>query len=121
MIRFTRALGTALGLIFVSGLTGCGDSQPTILSTTDFQALCLDESCGTPTRLLSIPDAENLLFADDGQLFVSGGENVYAVIRTDTGYAALPLYAGQPISPAWPSHATRCTPTASTADCTPRR
>jgi hypothetical protein len=52
---------------------------------------------GTKTRLLDIPLAENTLFTDDGRLFVSGGQNVYEVLRdsnTGTGFRADPLFTG---------------------------
>jgi hypothetical protein len=44
--------------------------------------------------LLPIPDAENLLFTDDGRLFVSGGTNVFEVVREGEGHRAFAIYIG---------------------------
>lgn len=56
--------------------------------------LCVSSDCGEKTVLLTIPDAENLLFSADGRLFVSGGTNVFEIRRDGAGYAATPLYEG---------------------------
>lgn len=54
--------------------------------------LCAAESCGEKIRLLPLPDAENILFSDDGRLFVTGGLNVYEIKQaTDGTYSATPL------------------------------
>jgi hypothetical protein len=56
--------------------------------------LCVSSDCGEATRLVAIPDAENILFGPDGRLFVSGGKNVYEVTRDAAGaYAATALSA----------------------------
>ncbi|HEX4842997.1 MAG TPA: hypothetical protein VFV57_04950 [Limnobacter sp.] len=53
---------------------------------------CFSNACAEITPLLDIPDAENLLFSNDGRLFVSGGRNVYEVrAKTDGSYEALAL------------------------------
>lgn len=47
---------------------------------------------GSKTRLLDIPQAENSLFTNTGRLFVSGGKNVYEVVRDSaapSGYRAV--------------------------------
>ncbi len=53
---------------------------------------------GTKTRLVDIPYAENILFSTDGRLFVSGGTNVFEIVRDDSaggsGYRGVPLYDG---------------------------
>src|SRR3546814_15542515 len=54
--------------------------------------LCVDNQCGEKTVLLTIPSAENILFADDGRLFVSGGSNVFEITRDDDAYTATALY-----------------------------
>src|SRR3546814_3908012 len=56
--------------------------------------LCVDNQCGEKTVLLTIPSAENILFADDGRLFVSGGSNVFEITRDDDAYTATALYDG---------------------------
>lgn len=78
-------------LLLVLGITACEDS-PDPSATT--QTLCVASACGTKTRLVTIPDAENLLFTPSGRLFVSGGVNVYEITRSGTGYAATPLLEG---------------------------
>ena len=55
---------------------------------------CVESGCGEKHRLLGIPDAENLLFAPDGRLFVSGGLNVYEIGHSGGSYTARPLLAG---------------------------
>ena len=46
--------------------------------------------------MIAIPDAENILFSDDGRLFVSGGLNVYVITKAaDGSFAAAPLYEGE--------------------------
>lgn len=62
--------------------------------SVDPATLCLDSSCGEKTVLLTIPDAENLLFSADGRLFVSGGTNVYEVTRNGEEWVATPLLDG---------------------------
>lgn len=76
-------------------LVGCGGGDhharsPPLPLADD---LCLNLDCGTLTPLLDIPDAENLLFSEDGRLFVSGGENVYEVHGSDGAYTASRLSA----------------------------
>src|SRR3546814_6926621 len=63
-------------------------------SATDPATLCVDNQCGEKTVLLTIPSAENILFADDGRLFVSGGSNVFEITRDDDAYTATALYDG---------------------------
>jgi hypothetical protein len=58
---------------------------------------CMADICGTKTRLVDIPQAENILFTKDGRLLVSGGTNVFEIVRDDTapsGYRGVPLYDG---------------------------
>lgn len=89
-----RVLLAAAGL----ALSGCGDSllpsgaAPPPAAPQD---LCVDSGCGARTRLLHVADAENLHFTPDGRLFVSGGVNVYEVVRDGAGYAARPLAAAE--------------------------
>ncbi len=62
--------------------------------TVDPATLCVDSGCGEKTVLLTIPDAENLLFSASGRLFVSGGTNVYEVTRNGEEWVATPLLDG---------------------------
>lgn len=56
--------------------------------------LCVASDCGEKIQLLPIPDAENILFAPDGRLFVTGGLNVYEITKADDGsFSSTPLSA----------------------------
>ncbi len=43
--------------------------------------------CGSESQTIvdDVPDAENLLFTDDGRLFVSGGSNVFEIVKKPDG------------------------------------
>ncbi len=88
------ALGCSLMLALA--LAGCGESADTLAPATAPDAkLCVASTCGSKTRLVTIPDAENLLFMPAGRLFVSGGVNVYEITRSGDGsFSATPLLAG---------------------------
>lgn len=86
-----RSSPLAALLLLALGLAGCEDSPDPSTAT---QTLCVASACGTKTRLVTVPDAENLLFTPSGRLFVSGGVNVYEITRSGTGYAATPLLDG---------------------------
>ena len=59
-----------------------------------FLILC---GCGAPYPLIEkIPDAENVLFAPDGRFFVTGGKNIYEIIKKEDAYLPVPLYDGEP-------------------------
>jgi hypothetical protein len=57
--------------------------------------LCVSNDCGEAIKLLDIVDAENLVFAPGGRLFVSGGLNVYEVTKADGNFSARPLSAAE--------------------------
>lgn len=90
---------TRIGIAMVAAmlLAGCGGNSGSS-GTGDTgvrpEDLCVSNDCGEKTVLLTIPDAENLLFSGDGRLFVSGGTNVYEVTRNGTEWVATPLYDG---------------------------
>lgn len=80
--------------LLIAVAAGCGGgSGGHSMALPNPATLCFDLDCGEVVPLLRIPDAENLLFSDDGRLFVSGGTNVFEVVRTPEGWAALPLSA----------------------------
>ena len=56
--------------------------------------LCVASSCGTKTALLSIPQAENIFFTDDGRLFVDGSTNVFEITKSGDTFTATPIFAG---------------------------
>lgn len=85
---------TACGFLFAAACSSQGDPAGGGDAAVDPATLCVASDCGEKTLLLTIADAENLRFSDDGRLFVSGGTNVYEVTRDGDGYAATPLYAG---------------------------
>lgn len=89
MVRWTALL---LAVWLVACGNGGGSEGPA--GSVDPATLCVSSSCGTKTRLIDIPSAENLLFSDDGRLFVSGSENVYEITRDGTDWQATPLSAG---------------------------
>lgn len=79
-------------LIAAALLSACSDgSRQTASSDPSGPPLCVAEDCGVATVLATVPDAENLLFTPAGRLFVSGGTNVFEVVRT--GAAAVELTA----------------------------
>ncbi len=87
-MRFIHATLLLAGL----ALAGCKDSPDLIAPSA--ASLCVASSCGSKTRLVTIPDAENLLFTPGGRLFVSGGTNVYEIGRSGSTFTATPLLEG---------------------------
>jgi len=85
-VRLPLCLGLLAAL-----LAGCDASAPAAstpragergLSAAD---LCVNNDCGEAIPLLDIVDAENLVFAPNGRLFVSGSRNVYEVTKAADG------------------------------------
>ena len=62
----SRSLTAALALPLLVLLTGCLDKE----------------------KIATVPDAENQLFTSDGRLIVTGGDGVFEIKRTATGYSA---------------------------------
>lgn len=91
-MRPLRALAVTAAL----ALTACGEGGDGVDASAppvDPAALCVDSACGAKTAVVTVPDAENLLFTPDGRLFVSGGTNVFEVVRSgDASYTTVPLY-----------------------------
>ncbi|HUS24933.1 MAG TPA: hypothetical protein VM369_08285 [Candidatus Binatia bacterium] len=89
--------GVLAGLVACSGGdvgTGAGGTGSTA-ALPRAADLCVSNDCGSATILVAIPDAENILFADDGRLFVTGGENLYEIHKSaDGSFSATPLYDG---------------------------
>lgn len=92
--------GTKAGRLLCAGgfllLGACTSSSDGGAAADDIDpaTLCVSAECGDKTALLTIPGAENILFAEDGRLFVSGNSNVYEITRDGEAYAATPLYEG---------------------------
>jgi len=62
-------------------------------------AALLVSGCIEKEKIAKVPDAENILFTTQGQLFVSGGTNIYQVKATEnsdgtTSYKEDPVYFG---------------------------
>lgn len=63
-------------------------SSRTSASGSSIETPCFNNGCAAVEPLLTIPDAENMIFSDTGRLFVSGGQSVVEVTRSGTDYAA---------------------------------
>ncbi|MFI4978869.1 MAG: SMP-30/gluconolactonase/LRE family protein [Nevskiales bacterium] len=96
MIRSICGLAAGVVLASLSWLAACSgsDAADPGAATVDPSTLCVASACGTKTRLIEIPNAENTLFTPQGRLFVSGGSNVYEVSKDTAGFHAAPLYDG---------------------------
>jgi sugar lactone lactonase YvrE len=88
-----RGLAAAALALAIAGCGGDGGSSDDE-ADLDPASLCVDDACGSRTVLLTIPDAENILFTDDGRLFVSGGTNVFEIVREGDAYTAFAIYIG---------------------------
>ena len=80
-------------LLATLALAACEDS-PDVAASPNVATLCVASSCGSKTRLVTIPDAENLLFTPAGRLFVSGGTNVFEIGKSGSTFTATPLLDG---------------------------
>jgi sugar lactone lactonase YvrE len=89
-----RLIGLVVACLLTLALAACSDDDAGADAGIDPASLCVDDACGSKTTLLTVPDAENLLFTDDGRLFVSGGTNVFEIVRDGDGYAAFALLDG---------------------------
>lgn len=76
------------------GACGSGSAPQAGTAAPDPATLCVASACGSKTRLLDIPNAENSHFTPDGRLFVSGSSNVYEVTHDAAGWHANALYDG---------------------------
>jgi hypothetical protein len=85
-----------MGLLAACSSGGAGGGPETPAAGVIAGDLCVSGECGEAVLLVEIPDAENILFSDDGRLFVSGGLNVYEITKAADGtFAATPLYDGE--------------------------
>lgn len=83
----------ACGFSLLAMLAGCNDGgQADTGAAVDPATLCVASDCGSKVTLVDIPSAENILFTDDGRLFVTG-DNVYEIRRDGDTWTATPLSA----------------------------
>lgn len=95
----SKLFGPLLGVSLL--LAACGDdnnrsANPGVNNADQTAAssaeLCVSSSCGEAIPLVTIPDAENILFTPEGRLFVSGGLNVYEITKLPDGqFIATPI------------------------------
>lgn len=93
---FATSLHPLFTTLIVMLLTACGSSSngagggfgnsatPDDSPARNPADLCLSRDCGSKELIARIPDAENMIFTDDGRLFVSGS-NVFEVVRDANG------------------------------------
>lgn len=81
----------ALALSACNSDSGNGSQTPAPGSASS-ESLCVSSDCGEALPLVTIPDAENILFTPEGRLFVSGGLNVYEITKLPDGqFIATPI------------------------------
>ncbi|MCQ8896142.1 hypothetical protein NQT62_06785 [Limnobacter humi] len=74
--------------------TACTSDSASTATTTgrtsaaEVSSLCFENGCADAVPLLTVPDAENMIFSDSGRLFVSGGTGVFEVTQAATGKAS---------------------------------
>ncbi|WP_370261972.1 hypothetical protein [Limnobacter sp.] len=94
------ALRMVPALVVAAALQACTGSEPPVsaggsraqASGVGANGPCFSNACADITPLATIPDAENLIFSNDGRLFVSGGRNVYEVLqKPDASFEAKAL------------------------------
>ncbi len=92
MMRITTLLLASLLVACSSAddLTGGISGSGPKITAAD---LCVSTDCGERTVLLDLPGAENLTFADDGRLFVSGGQGLFEIHKQADG-----RFRAEPIS-----------------------
>jgi hypothetical protein len=81
-------------LLILASLVACTGEEPggasfsrTSASGSDRNTPCFNNSCAQLEELLTVPDAENMIFSDTGRLFVSGGQAVIEVVRMGNSFA----------------------------------
>ncbi|HSW11712.1 MAG TPA: hypothetical protein VLI06_02660 [Solimonas sp.] len=75
----------ALLMLAACSSGGGGDSaRAGATAEPDPKTICITADCGDKTVLAHVPEAENLIFTDDGRLFVTGWE-LYEIIKHADG------------------------------------
>ncbi|WP_394672351.1 hypothetical protein [Limnobacter sp.] len=65
-----------------------GPTTRTTASSLEQNSPCFNNACASLQELLTVPDAENMIFSNDGRLFVSGGQSVIEVVKTNNEFVA---------------------------------
>jgi hypothetical protein len=96
--------GTRFGwslFVFLPFVFACTGEEPAAFPTTrtnpstfEQRSPCFNNSCASLQELLTIPDAENMIFSAEGRLFVSGGQSVIEVLKNNDDFAARTLSSG---------------------------
>ncbi|PZO25065.1 MAG: hypothetical protein DCE88_14140, partial [Betaproteobacteria bacterium] len=88
-------------LVFLPFVVACTGEEPTALPTTRTNASsleqnspCFNNACASLQELLTVPDAENMIFSAEGRLFVSGGQSVIEVVKVADEFAAQTVSSG---------------------------
>ena len=83
-------------LLILASLVACTGEEPsgasfsrTSASGSDRNTPCFNNSCAQLEELLTVPDAENMIFSASGRLFVSGGQAVLEVVNNGNSFEAI--------------------------------
>jgi hypothetical protein len=94
--RFFGSLCILLPFVFA-----CTGEEPTAVPTTrttssslEANSPCFNNACANLQELLTVPDAENMIFSANGRLFVSGGQSVIEVLKNREEFAAKTISSG---------------------------
>lgn len=91
-----RASHSLLPLIALCFMAACTGEEPTVNGVTRTSASslaqqnspCFNNDCAELETVLTVPDAENMVFSDTGRLFVSGGQSVIEVLKKNELFSA---------------------------------
>lgn len=87
--------------VFLPFVFACTGEEPTSLPTTrtnsssfEQSSPCFNNACASLQELLTVPDAENMIFSAEGRLFVSGGQSVIEVLKNGDDFASQTISSG---------------------------
>ncbi|WP_138517959.1 hypothetical protein [Limnobacter alexandrii] len=99
-MRIRIFFGSPLVLL-LPALIACTGEEPvagtttrTNVSSIEQNSPCFNNTCASLQELLTVPDAENMIFSNDGRLFVSGGQSVVEVVKNGDDFAAQTVSSG---------------------------
>lgn len=86
---YSNSCNAIILLALACGLVACVGEEPSggsLARTTaagfEQNSPCFNNACAEIEQLLTVPDAENMIFSNTGRLFVSGGQAVIEVQRS---------------------------------------